>query len=498
MKNQPATFKEFKVENRIKVNHYLNYVLWFFGVASPGIASGLKAGFFKDITYFTCINIFVIVVFLSSIHLILCKKTPSRLITTIFALTAVDVLLVYMTISHVNVYLTWFLVPLLSLLFCDFYIFGYAMVLNTVLMITATVLIAPYRVLLRTDYDSVGAYLADTLGGFAIETFAMFVSGFIILKITVTYLSEMFRQNEIIAQNEQSMKEEMDILSSMAEIYDNVNIIDLTDYTEISLRDPNRTKRKIDINSQTHTLVNQKMQKQIMPDQLGDFLRFTNITTLKDRLTNRKVISAEFSDVVLGWFRAQYITVDSAPDGTPNIIIYTTRNVDEEKRREEHLIRISMTDNMTRLYNRRCYEEELNEYRRNALPDDFVLFLMDVNGLKKANDTKGHVAGDELIKGAAECISLSVGENGKVYRTGGDEFIAVVHTIEPEDIRSRIIKKATEWHGIYVDELTVSVGYAAKKDYPDAKIDDLEHIADANMYFEKEKFYKEVGLDRRK
>ena len=62
--------------------------------------------------------------------------------------------------------------------------------------------------------------------------------------------------------------------------------------------------------------------------------------------------------VVSGWFRAQYITVDSTLDGIPNVIIYVTRNVDEEKRREEHLIRISMTDEMTRLFNRRCYEED--------------------------------------------------------------------------------------------------------------------------------------------
>ena len=38
--------------------------------------------------------------------------------------------------------------------------------------------------------------------------------------------------------------------------------------------------------------------------------------------------------VVSGWFRAQYITVDSTLDGIPNVIIYVTRNVDEEKRRQ--------------------------------------------------------------------------------------------------------------------------------------------------------------------
>ena len=112
-----------------------------------------------------------------------------------------------------------------------------------------------------------------------------------------------------------------------------------------------------------------------MPDQLDDFLTFTNITTVRNRLTNRKIISNDFIDVVAGWFRAQYITVDAAPDGRPNVVIYTTRNVDEEKRREEHLIRLSMTDEMTRLYNRRCYDEDLTEYRNKKL-DVVLCFLL--------------------------------------------------------------------------------------------------------------------------
>ena len=44
----------------------------------------------------------------------------------------------------------------------------------------------------------------------------------------------------------------------------------------------------------------------------------------------------------------------------------------------------------------------------------------------------------------------------------------------------------------------MSVGYAAFKDNPRASIDDLEHKADADMYAEKAKYYKESGIDRRR
>jgi diguanylate cyclase (GGDEF)-like protein len=244
--------------------------------------------------------------------------------------------------------------------------------------------------------------------------------------------------------------------------------------------------------------MNQRIKNQVMPDQMENFLKFTNIKTVRARLSHKKVISSDFIDIVSGWFRAQYITVDSTLDGIPNVVIFTTRNVDEEKRREENLIRISMTDEMTRLFNRRCFDEDLKELRKSELAENFVLFSVDVNGLKTVNDTKGHAAGDELIKGAADCLALSIGNKGKVYRTGGDEFMAIVHTDNPEELRKSIQDRTKEWHGIYTDEITLSVGFATTKNHKDKSIDELEHIADADMYNEKEKFYRERGLERRR
>lgn len=324
-KQEAQLFAEFKLKNRVRVNRYLNYVLWFFGIAAPAIALGIKIGFFHDISYATCIGILGVVVVLSLIHLFLCRKIPTSIVTSLFALTAVDALLVYMAVSHVSIYLTWFLVPLLSLLFCDAFIFIYSAALNTILMVTATVLTAPYHVMLRVDYDNVGAYLSDVLGGFAIETVVMLAAGFITLKLTVGYLSKLFSQKTIIGEHKRSMKEKMEILDSMAEIYDNVNLIDFIENTEMSLRDAMQEKHGIDMSSQTHTLMNQRIQKQVVPDQLDAFLKFTNITTVRSRLANKKIISADFIDVVSGWFRAQYITVAAAPDGMPNMVIYTTR-----------------------------------------------------------------------------------------------------------------------------------------------------------------------------
>ena len=498
MGDAPITeYERFLLENRIKVNSYLNKVLWFFVVTGPAIAAGIKGGIFVDISYGTCISISAVVIILSAIHLLLFKKFPAKTFTCVFALTALDALIVYMDYSHVSIYLTWFLVPLLSILFCDRSLYYFAFIMNYILIVCSTFVTSAYDVTLSLEHQDTMEFFLDSVSGFTIESVIMFVSGHIIVKLITEYFKNLFDQNNKIKEQERSMQEKMDILDSMAEIYDNVNLIDFVNNTEMSLRDAAQEKHGIDINAQTHTLMNQKIKGQIMPDQLDKFMEFTNIKTIRSRLSQKKIITADFIDVISGWFRAQYITVDSTPDGIPNVVIFTSRNVDEEKRREENLIRISMTDEMTRLFNRRCFDEDLKEIRDAELSDDFVVLSVDVNGLKKINDTKGHAAGDELIKGAADCLALSVGKEGKVYRTGGDEFMAIVHTLDPKKLKERIKEKALKWHGAYVNELTMSIGYAAHRENEGASVDELERIADKNMYEDKELFYKERGIDRR-
>lgn len=491
-------YDEFFVKNRIRVNKYLNIVLWFFILAGPAIAIGLKAGIFFDVDYMTCVSISVVVLIMAMGHLILFKFYPRSVITCLFSLTALDILIFYITYVEISTQMTWFLVPLLSLLFCNLYIFFYAVILNYITMFLALHAVSMHYDSIRLDFDSPQSYFADAIGSYTIETFIMVAAGLIIYKLISDYFGELFRQYEVIRGQEKEMKEKMDILSSMAEIYDTVNLIDFTDNTETPLRDIELEKKGIDPNTRIHPIMKLKLNNHVMPDQAESYDTFTNIKTIRERLSRRKVISAEFIDAINGWFRAQFITVASGTDGIPEKIIYTIRNVDEDKRREEHLIRLSMTDEMTRLYNRRCYDEDLAEIIKNGMSDDLVLFSIDVNGLKAVNDTKGHAAGDELIKGAAERLAVSAMEYGKIYRTGGDEFMAILNHADPAGLRSKIYESAKEWKGELVDKLTIAVGYASHKEHPNVKLDELEHLADADMYAEKRRYYVENGIDRRK
>lgn len=322
-----------------------------------------------------------------------------------------------------------------------------------------------------------------------------------IIGVTVRYDS-LIRMAEATVRQQKSkeseVRDKMNILQSIADIYDNVNLIDFTDNTEMSVRNKAHVKHQLERGEHIHTLMTRGLRERIMPDQLEGFIAYTDIATVRERLVGRKLISADFIDVVDGWIRAQYIPVDVDENGLPLRIIFTTRNVDDERKREEYLIRIAMTDELTRLYNRRSYEEDLAACGARALDGDLALLSADLNGLKTVNDTIGHQAGDELIRGAANCLLLAVGNKGKVYRTGGDEFMAILHTDDPKKVCRDIERRCGEWRGRhYKGRLSLSVGYAAHADDEGLSLHELEKQADREMYLSKAKYYEAEGVDRR-
>ncbi len=173
------------------------------------------------------------------------------------------------------------------------------------------------------------------------------------------------------------------------------------------------------------------------------------------------------------------------------LIYDVTRNHESEIKFNEQAI----VDDLTRLYNRRHYEEVLDDPQ-----DADVLIFFDVNGLKSANDTYGHEAGDELLTGASECLRGAFENFGKCFRTGGDEFFAALKGDKAT------IKKATEkfdslcenWKGEKIPSMHVSYGVVFKEDFEGLSFRELAREADKLMYKAKEEYYSGVDADRRK
>lgn len=180
------------------------------------------------------------------------------------------------------------------------------------------------------------------------------------------------------------------------------------------------------------------------------------------------------------------------------IVVFKAMNYASQNTQRLH--EASVIDRPTGLFNKRAFEE-LKEHLKesNKLPPNFIVMTADLNGLKSVNDNMGHEAGDELIAGGAFVLKTVIEKYGIPYRTGGDEFMAILRMpmAELDNLKADLEKAMNEWHGRIVPTLSISYGFASSEENPDMGIEDLIKISDGRMYAHKDEYYKRTGAKRR-
>ena len=211
------------------------------------------------------------------------------------------------------------------------------------------------------------------------------------------------------------------------------------------------------------------------------------------------VVGILIQELLGGEYRTAYLTLTLGMSLTFIHISEFSQLAADDRMAEQRIL--ITTDPLTGVASRFAYNRALQELdAAGALPKRLAAFSIDVNGLKRANDSLGHAAGDELIVGAAECITAALGRWGTCYRTGGDEFI-VLADIDPEQVPMALgdlAAAAAGWHGTWVNELHLAAGCATVAENPGLSAEKLVNTADQAMYAEKSKYYRAAGLDRRR
>lgn len=154
-------------------------------------------------------------------------------------------------------------------------------------------------------------------------------------------------------------------------------------------------------------------------------------------------------------------------------IVGISRNIDERKKIDAQIRYLSYYDQLTGLYNRRFYEEELERINTEEnLP--ITLVMADVNGLKLTNDAFGHAVGDKLLKQVSEILKKEADEEGIVARTGGDEFVILLPKATLKQGEALVDKIRKSVNETKMDEviLSISFGFATKTNISE----DMENI----------------------
>lgn len=143
------------------------------------------------------------------------------------------------------------------------------------------------------------------------------------------------------------------------------------------------------------------------------------------------------------------------------------------------------TDYLTGLKNRNAFETDMNNFSSRPAGKAAILSI-DLNGLKKVNDTLGHSAGDRYIRRAGEIVQDVLGEDGLLYRIGGDEYAAILWNRSAGQMEQLVgrIRSRPESDLAETPGLSLSVGYALVQP-EDHDLFDTYRRADAEMYRDK-------------
>ena len=149
------------------------------------------------------------------------------------------------------------------------------------------------------------------------------------------------------------------------------------------------------------------------------------------------------------------------------------------------LERMAYMDELTGLSNRRRCEETLLDLKQRAIP--YAVLSLDMNFLKKVNDSLGHEKGDALLKRFAEMLMEVYGLHGTVGRMGGDEFIVILPEVTREDVENLISHmKATMLRmNVNTTQLKLSTAYGLAMSDEVGKDQDAHaayRLADERMY----------------
>lgn len=165
-------------------------------------------------------------------------------------------------------------------------------------------------------------------------------------------------------------------------------------------------------------------------------------------------------------------------------------DITARKKAEAYLEYLGKHDVLTKLHNRAFYMDELNRLERKSLRPVSVI-IIDLNGLKEANDQRGHDAGDSLLRRLGEVLNEAVTPPNCAARIGGDEFAILMPGGDGKEVVAMVenIQKILEINNQFYSNAPLSMAIGTAVSEPGESMEAVVRRADLAMYADKQKHY---------
>ncbi len=169
-------------------------------------------------------------------------------------------------------------------------------------------------------------------------------------------------------------------------------------------------------------------------------------------------------------------------------------DITARKKAEAYLEYLGKHDVLTKLHNRAFYVDELNRLeRKNHNPVSVI--IIDLNGLKEANDQWGHASGDALLRRIGEVLNEAVTLPGHAARIGGDEFAILLPYVDVRGAEAMVedIIRLVEINNQYYSQLPLDLSIGTATSQPGENLESVVKRADLLMYEHKRQQYSANG-----
>jgi len=172
-------------------------------------------------------------------------------------------------------------------------------------------------------------------------------------------------------------------------------------------------------------------------------------------------------------------------------VLVSIQDITVRKKAEAYLKYLGSHDVLTGLYNRAYFEEEVARLGRGRHWPVSVI-VADLDGLKAANDSRGHAEGDKLIRRAAQVLRESVRGEDVVARIGGDEFAILLPNTDEEAAQLAVkrVENLIALNNQYHQTPVLSMSLGAHTGQPGSQLPEILRAADDAMYEAKRQHHR--------
>ena len=285
------------------------------------------------------------------------------------------------------------------------------------------------------------------------------------------------------------------IATSLANQYDTIYYVNMLNdhYLEFSSTD---TYKSLDVRPSgddffTEALIN--TDRVIHPEDRAEFRRILDKPTMIRMLQGKHMITHTYRLLIGEGIMYARLSIIWATDNKHLII--GVMNIDREIRKEQEIEKKLIVanekayrDEMTGVKNKAAfteYMENLQEQLRQGRIGEFSVVICDVNGLKRINDSLGHIEGDAYIRSASALI-CHTWTHSPVFRIGGDEFAVVLQGADFKDRQALITRfRETVRANLKAGKVVIAAGMADYDADSDASTNEVFERADNLMYADK-------------